>query len=98
MQKRYVDNPKDRSKLTHLLHGDVHSSDICKVLGDLDKSIIKSGLLRTARRSPQKTRSFNKKLEDNSMIQHAVYGIILTENIKGIAEDDAQDIIDSEVD
>ena len=43
-------------------------------------------------------RSFNKKLEDNAMIQHAVYGIILTENIKGIAEDDAHDIIDSEVD
>ena len=30
----YADHPKDRSKLTCLIYGPVHSSDECKVLGD----------------------------------------------------------------
>ena len=33
IRKRYVDHPKDRSKLTFLIHGPGHSSDECKVLG-----------------------------------------------------------------
>ena len=33
-RKRYVDNPKDRTKLTCLIHGHGNSSDEFKVLGD----------------------------------------------------------------
>ena len=32
--KRYVDHPKDRSKLTCIIHGPGNSSDECKMLGD----------------------------------------------------------------
>ena len=33
-RKRYVDHPKDISKLTCLIHGPGHSSYECKVLGN----------------------------------------------------------------
>ena len=33
-KKSYVDPPKDKSKLTCLIHGPGHSSDECNVLGD----------------------------------------------------------------
>ena len=33
-RKRYVDNPKDRSKIIGLTHGPERSSDECEVLGD----------------------------------------------------------------
>ena len=33
-RKRYVDHPKDRFKITHIIHGPGKFSDECKVLGD----------------------------------------------------------------
>ena len=34
-RKRYVDHPKDRSKLTYLIHEPANSSDKCKVWDEL---------------------------------------------------------------
>ena len=40
-RKRYVDHPKDISKLTCLIHVPGHSSYICKVLGDFGSKYYK---------------------------------------------------------
>ena len=52
-RKRYVDHPKDRSKLNCLIHGPGHSSDECKVVGDLVLSNLNEGILNTAGKSLQ---------------------------------------------
>ena len=39
----YIDNPKDISKLTFLVHGPRHSSYECKVLGDFGSKYSKIG-------------------------------------------------------
>ena len=42
IRKSYVDYPKDRSKLTCLIHGPGHSSDECKVLVEFGFKYYKS--------------------------------------------------------
>ena len=42
LRKSYVYHPKDRSKLTCLIHGPGHSSDECKVLVDFGSKYSKS--------------------------------------------------------
>ena len=52
--KRYVYHLKDRSKLNCLIHGSGNYADECKVLETLVLSILKSGIIGTAGRSPPK--------------------------------------------
>ena len=48
----YVDNMKDKSKLTSLIHGHVHSSDAYKVLGDFVTKYYRGRTTKVHRREP----------------------------------------------
>ena len=52
MHKRYLDHPKDRSKLTCLIHGPGNSSDECNVLGDFGFKYSKIRTIKDYRQEP----------------------------------------------
>ena len=76
-KKRYVNHPRDQSKLTCIISGPGNSSDECKVLGDFGSKYTK--IRPNKERSPELT--LKKKVgiqqEKNTSIQHAVDEIIL---------------------
>ena len=53
-RKRYAYHPKDRYKLTCLIHGPVHSSDEYKVLGDFGYKYCKIRSTKDRRKDPAK--------------------------------------------
>ena len=78
-RKIYVDNPRDRSKLTSLIHGPGHSSYKCKVLGDFGTKYAKFRLTKDHRKDPATRKKFGINQENNAIVQHAVDEIILQE-------------------
>ena len=97
-RKRYVDNPKDISKLTCTIHGPGHSSDECKVLGDFVTNYAKDGRTKYWLQKPATKKKFIRKNENNSIVQHSVYDIILQDNKKISVKDETHENINSEVD
>ena len=89
--KRCVDHPKDRSKLTCLIHGPVHSSDECKVPETLVLSMINLGVINTSFRSLQLRRNLEdrkiKILYFNMQLMRSSYSV----------QDETHKNIDSEV-
>ena len=87
--KMYVDHPKDRSKLTCIIHIPGHSSDEFKVFGAFG---FKYSKIRLPQEQGQLTKKMNKSninQDNNAMVQHAVDQIILKKNNKYIPEDEA---------
>ena len=97
-RKRYVDHLNNRSKLTCLIHGTVNQPDKCKVLGYFSFKYPKTWHTKGYGQEPTKTRKFNRKKQNNDIVQHAVDEIILHDNMKLSVEQEAHDNIDSEVD
>ena len=52
-RKGYVDHPKDRSKLTCIIHGPVNSSDKCKVLGEFGSRCAKLRPIKDHSQEPE---------------------------------------------
>ena len=80
-RKRYVDDTKDRYKLTCLIHIPGNSSNECKVLGCFGSKYSKS-MTKDSMQNPTKTNKFNRKQEKHGIVQNAVDEIILQENNK----------------
>ena len=70
--KMYVDHPKDRSKLTCIIHIPGHSSDECKVLGDFGFKYSKINPTKDQGHDPPKNNKFNRNQDNNAMVQHVV--------------------------
>ena len=82
LRKRYTDHPRYRYKLIFLVRGLGNSSDECKVLGDFGSKYSKSRTTKDRRQKPEKMKKFNRKKDNNAIVQHAVDEIILHENMK----------------
>ena len=96
-RKRYVDNLKDRSKLTCLVHGPGNSSDGCKVLGDFGYKYSERIPTKYHGHEPTTNKQFDINQENNHIVWHTVDEIILNENKTLRAEAEAQENIDSEI-
>ena len=80
-KQRYVDHPRDRLKLTYLIHGPGHSSDKCKVLNYCGSKYTECRPSKECRKEPNSGK-IGKQQEKNYMVQHEVYEIILQEKEK----------------
>ena len=76
-RNRYVDHLKGGSKLACLIHGPGHSSDECKVLGNLGTKYSKIRPTKDRRHEPATTKTCNRQKEKNAIVQRAVDEIIL---------------------
>ena len=79
LSKRYLDHTKDRSKPICIIHGPGHSSDECKVLGDLGSKYAKSMTTKDRGRDLEKQNKFKGQQDNNAIFNHAVDDIILQE-------------------
>ena len=61
--KSYVDHPKDRSKITCLIHGPGNSSYECDVLGDLGSKYYKISPTKDHRQDPTTKNIFQTAIE-----------------------------------
>ena len=86
-RKRYVDHPKDRSKLHCLINGPGNSSDECKVLGDFGYKYYKTRPTKDHGHETKNEEKNSRQQENNAIVHHAVYEIILKENKKVSDED-----------
>ena len=71
-KKRYVDHPKDWSKLTCIIHGPGNLSDECKVLGDFVNKYNKVGFTKDHMQDNATKKSCGIQQENNAITQHAV--------------------------
>ena len=69
----YVYHPKDRSKPTCLIHGPIHSSDECKVLGDFGSRYDKNIHTKDCGHNLAHRKKFNRQEEKNAIVNHEVY-------------------------
>ena len=75
--KRYVDYPKSKYRTTCLIHGPMHSSDGCKVLGDFDFYYTKSMPRKDYGQDQVNRKKFNSQQENNYIVDIAVDEILL---------------------
>ena len=97
-RKRFVDNPKDISKLTCLIYSPGHYSDKCKVLDDFGAKYAKDRTTKNHTHDPATNKKFVRQQEKNYVIQHAFDEIILQENEKLSVKDETHENIDDEFD
>ena len=84
-RKRYIKHPKDRLKLTFLIHGPGHSSDECKILREFGTNAAKCRPTKYHRQEePANKKCFEIQKQNNSVFQHAVDEVILKENKNGV--------------
>ena len=69
--KWYVDHPKDRYKLTFLVHDPGHSSDKCKVMGDFGYNYSKKIPTKDYGNDPADKNKFSRQQENNVIVQNA---------------------------
>ena len=81
-RKRYVYNPKDRSKPTCLVHVPGHSSEECKVLGDFGSNYAKGGPTKYRGQDTANKNKFNSQQENNFIVNSAIDEILLHGNKK----------------
>ena len=72
-RKKYVDCPKDISKLTCFIHSPVHSSYKCEVLGDFGSKDYKSRHTKDLRQEPATKKKFGRYQDNIAIFQHAFY-------------------------
>ena len=87
-RKGCVDHPKDRSKPTCLAHGPGHSSYGCNALGEFVSKHSKSRPTKDRGHDPV-DKLLNRNQENSYIVQNAVDWIILKENNKLSAKDEA---------
>ena len=80
-RKRHVDSQSEKSK-TCLIPGHGHSSEEFKVLGDFGTKYVNSRPTKDHRSNPLPIKTINRQQGNNSIINNAVYEILLTENQK----------------
>ena len=95
-RKRYVDYPKDISKRTCIIHGYVNSLDEYKVLGDFGSKYYKSRRTKDHGQETTNMNKLNRNQQNNAMVHNTFDDIILQDNNKLSAEDEAHKNIDSE--
>ena len=61
IRKRHIHYPKDRSKLTRIIHGPGHSSYECKVLGDFGSKYYKSSPTKDHGHEPTTKKKIQKE-------------------------------------
>ena len=79
-RKRYIDHPKDISKLNCLINVPVHSSDKCKVLEDFVTKYAEVRPNKYHIHEPETKGKFGRHQDKNAIVQHEVYEIILQKN------------------
>ena len=67
-RKRYVDHPKDISKLTCIIHGPVHSSDECMVLGYFGSTYYKSRNTKDRMQDPANKKKIGRQQKNNATV------------------------------
>ena len=97
-RKIYVDNPKDRSKPTCLIHDNGHSSDKRKVLGEFGPKYAKIRPTKEHRHDPANKNKFNMHQDNNDILNHAVDEIVLKENNKVSSQEEAHKNIEYDID
>ena len=97
-RKFYVDYPKDIFKLTFIIHGPRYPSDKCKVLGDVGSEYAKSRTTKDRMHESATKKVFGRQKENNTIVQHTVYEIILQEKERLNVKDETHENIDYEVD
>ena len=66
-RKKYVDHLKDISKLTFIIHGTVHSSNGCKVLGDFVTKYEKLKPNKDHRQEPATKKKVERQQKKNAI-------------------------------
>ena len=79
-RKRYVDNPKDGSRLTCLIHGPVYSPDECKVLVDFGYKCSKRIPIKYHVKELANKKRLRRQKENNAVVQNADDYMILQDN------------------
>ena len=97
-RKRYVDNPKGKSKPTCLIYVPGHSSDKYKVLGDFGSKYAKIRHYNNRGHNPENKTKYTRQQYNNDIVNSAVDQILLKEDNKVSAGTEAQEIIESEFD
>ena len=67
-RKRYLDHPKDRYKLTYLIHGPGNSSYECNVLGDFGFKYSKIRPTKDYRQEPVYKKKFSIQQYNNAIV------------------------------
>ena len=81
-----------------LIHGHMHSSDECEVLGDFGSKYVKIIPTKDLRNDPVPRNKCNRKKENNDFVNSAVDEILLHENEKVSAAREAHENVDSDFD
>ena len=78
----YIDYPKGNSKTICLIHGPIHSSDECKVLGDFDSKYVIKRHTKDFGHDTVKINKFNRQQDNNAIVNSEVDELLLKENQK----------------
>ena len=97
-RKRYVDNPKDWSRLTCLIHGPVYSPAECKVLVDFGYKCSKRIPIKYHVKELENKKRLRQQKENNAVFQNADDYMILQYNKKLSVEYESYKNINYEVD
>ena len=89
IRKRDVYHPKDRSKLTFLIHGPGHPQGECKILGDFGSKYSKIRPTKDRVQDHATKNKFNREQENNDIYHHEFDEIILQDNKKLSVEDES---------
>ena len=98
IRKRYVDHLRDRSRHTSLIHGPDNSLDECNVLGEFGSNYSNIRPTKDHGHDTATRKKMNRQKEKNSIVNHAVKGILLQETNKISAEAEAHTNIQPEID
>ena len=96
-RKRYIDNPKDKSKHSCIINGPSHSSDECKVLGVFGSKYSRIRSIKDLGHDIETGKKFNRQQENNNISNHAVDEIIPKENNKVSSEAEAHENIEFKI-
>ena len=62
LNQRYIDHPRYRSKLTYLVHGNVHSSEECKFLNEFGTRYSASRTFKYIRQEPTAAKIYTRTM------------------------------------
>ena len=79
-RRRSVYHPQGRSKPTCIIHGTMHSSDECKVMGDFGSNDDKRSPAKNRGDDPKTRNKFNRRKENNNIVNSAFDEILLQKN------------------
>ena len=95
--EKYLDHTKDRSKPIRIIHGPSHSSDECKVLGDLGSNYAKSSPTEDCGHDFANKKKLNRQQDNNAIVNHKLDEILLKGSNKVSVEAESHENIESEL-